>query len=71
MEYKKVYEFEIFDEIKEGNTVYCLDKAAKEVFVVNEITVDDCVSIIKAEKTEPDRFYIWKEVEKTEEEADA
>jgi hypothetical protein len=71
MEYKKVYEFEIFDEIKKGNTVYCLDRAAREVFVVNEMTVDDLVGVIKAENTEPKRFECWEEVEETEEKENA
>lgn len=69
MKYKAVYHFMVIDKIMEGKTVYCLDKKAREVHTVNELTMNDMVAILNAENTEPDRFEYWEEVkdEKKEE----
>lgn len=66
MTYKTIYHFLVLDEIKEGKSVYCLDRKAREVHCVNELTVNDTVAMLNADSTEPDRFEYWVE-EKNEE----
>ena len=59
--YKEVYKFSVFDEIEKGKTVYCLDRKSKEVYSVNELTVNDAVAILKGAEEEPQRFEFWEE----------
>lgn len=69
MTYKTIYHFLVLDEIKKGETVYCLDRKAREVYCVNELTVNDTVAMLNAEGIKPDRFEYW--VEKKEEKENA
>ena len=61
--YKDVHKFLLFDEIKNGKTVYCLDRKSREVHTVNELTVNDMVAILKGAEEEPQRFEFWEEVD--------
>ena len=66
MKYITIYEFYVIDEIKNGNTVYCLDRAKKSVHIMNDICVERALEIIKEAREDSDRFEFWKVV--TEEE---
>jgi len=69
MTYKTIYHFLVLDEIKDGKTVYCLDRKEKQVYCVNELTVNDTVAMINANDTEPDRFEYWIEEKEEKENA--
>lgn len=63
MEYKTIYYFEVYGKIKEGKNVYCLDRESKVIEFLNELTVEDFVSIINnAEREENKSTYeFWVE----------
>ena len=61
--YKDVYRFLLFDEIKNGKTVYCLDRKMKDVVTINNVSVANALRIIKEAEEEPQRFEFWEEVD--------
>ena len=60
MEYKTIYPFCVIDKIKGGKSVWMLDRKARAVDCVNEMTVADVVEILEKE-TERERFEFWYE----------
>ena len=67
--YKSIYSFYILDKIKEGKTVYYLDRKLHDCGVVNKTTVEDLTTILKQVEEEPTRFDFWiEEVEQESEE---
>lgn len=59
MEYKKTYSFMVLDKIKEGKSVYMLDRKARAVICVNDMCVCDFMEIIDSQ--EEGRFEFWYE----------
>lgn len=66
MKYITIYSFCVIDEIKEGNTVYCLDKRNVSVHIMNDICMDVALTILKEAEEDSNRFAFWKK-EKEEE----
>ena len=62
MKFKTIYSFGVFDEIKKGEKVYCLDKATRAVSIINDMTVETALNI-----DDSSRYEIWKEVKESEE----
>ena len=61
MKYIKIYHWNVLDWIEEGERVYFLDKKEKETGCINELFVDYALRLLKAAKTDFDRFEFWKE----------
>ena len=70
MKYITIYSFRVIDEIKEGNTVYCLDKRNVSVHIMNDICMDVALTIFKEAEKDLGRFEFWKKVTKEENEND-
>ena len=60
MKYVTLYPFYVMDKIKEGKSVWMLDRKALAVDCVNEMTVADVVEVLEKE-TEHGRFEFWYE----------
>lgn len=56
--FKTIYSFDVMEEIKKGNEVFILDRAACEVYDTSEITVTDFVRAISS-KDEDNRYAFW------------
>lgn len=66
MKYREIYEFNVFDEIKRGTTVYCIDKLSKEVFNVNIMDMNAYCGLIKMVDDEMGRFEFYSMTESEE-----
>jgi hypothetical protein len=73
MNYKSVYAYWLFDEIKSGKKVYALDRKFRKVSLVNDLTIDQVVAVINSAEAEPSRYEFWyeEEVKVTEEKENA
>jgi urease gamma subunit len=60
MKYKQIYSFLVLDNIRDGKTVYLLDRKARAVICVNDMCVSDLVEVINTEDT-TGRFEFWHE----------
>lgn len=67
MNYKKVYEFMVQEEVETGKDVYCLDKQEKEVLHVNVLGMEFALKLIHDAK-DNDRYEFWKEIKEDAEE---
>lgn len=56
--FKPIYSFDVMKEIKKGNEVFILDRAACEVYDTTEMTVTDFVFAITS-KDEENRYAFW------------
>lgn len=56
--YITIYPFEVIDTIKNGKTVYLLDKAIREVFCVNDMPVKYLVRVLNDDNAHK-RYEIW------------
>jgi hypothetical protein len=56
--YVTIYAFEMLDMIKQGKTVYMLDKAIREVFCVNDMPVKYLVRVLNDDNAHK-RYEIW------------
>lgn len=61
MKYKTIYHFMVMDEVEKGETVYCLDRLEKEVLIVNDLTFDYALRLLRDAK-DNDRYEFWVEV---------
>ena len=61
MNYKKVYDFNVLDEVEKGAEVYCLDRREKEVHKMNDLTFEYALSLIRDAKEDDNRYEFWKE----------
>ena len=61
MTYKKVYHFNVLDEIENGKEVCCLDRKERDVFAVNNLAVKYVVRLINDAKEDNDRYEFWRE----------
>ena len=70
MKYYDIYSFNVMHELKEGNTVYMLDKQTGTVENVATMRVVDLIRIlaIAEDINTGDRYYFYKEVEEQENE---
>lgn len=66
--YMSIYSFHVIEKIKEGKTVYYLDRKLHDCGTVNRISVEDLIAIIKADEQEKQRFEFWIEEETEEKE---
>lgn len=66
MKYITIYSFCVIDEIKEGNTVYCLDKRNVSVHIMNDICMDVALTILKEAEEDSGRFEFWKKAKEEE-----
>lgn len=62
MKYITVYHFSVMDEVKQGNTVFLLDKRAKRVEIFNDIAFETALNILAEARVNDDRFVFWKEI---------
>ena len=62
MKYITVYHFSAMDEVKEGNTVFLLDKRAKRVERFNDVAFEDALNILTEARVSDERFVFWKEI---------
>lgn len=71
MNFKSVYAYWLFDEIKSGKKVYALDRKLRKVSLVNELTIDQLVAVMNSAEEEASRYEFWYEetkiIETTEE----
>ena len=58
--YKSIYSFEVLDYIKEGKSVYMLDRETSEVLEVNSIEVGEFAEVLKFDN-ETKRYDFWIE----------
>ena len=75
MIYKKAYSSWLYDEIKHGKKIFCLDRKFLRVVLVNDLTVDQLVALINSDEEEATRYEFWyeeaeKESKVTEEDDD-
>ena len=63
MKYKSMYHFEVIDEVKDCNTVYCLDKQNREVYIMNGMPLDRALRVVSVAKDDDERFEFWKETQ--------
>lgn len=72
MKYKKIYSHWVIDDIQDDKKVFCLDRKFLRVVLINDLTVDQMLAILKNALEESDRYEFWyeepEEAEKTEEE---
>jgi hypothetical protein len=66
MDFKTIYHFTVMDEIRKGNTVYCLDKANRCVLTMNSLSFDDAIKILDEAEERHYSYEFWKEVEETD-----
>ena len=71
MRFKEVYHFMVWDEIKNGNTVYGLDREKKKVFICNDVCVESFIATLKEAEGDTNRFEFWKEIIESEENENA
>ena len=57
--YESVYSFVVIDKIREGKTVFVLDKENEKVMKVNELTVDQLMRLLRNDESTPNRYYFW------------
>lgn len=67
-EYYSVSPFFVFDEIKKGKTVYCLDKKERLIMTVNTLRAEFAASLIVEAENNSNRFVFWYEKEVKENE---
>jgi hypothetical protein len=61
MEYKRTYSCWLYDEIKSGKKIFCLDRKFLRVVLVNDLTVDRLAALINSDNEEPTRYEFWYE----------
>lgn len=67
MKYDIFSSYWVIDRIKSGKRVLVLDRKAKSIDVVNDMTVDKMLAVLNSAKEDSDRYEFWTE----EEEKDA
>ena len=60
--YKKVYYFNVLDELKNGETVYVIDKEDKTISKVNTMVAEDLITLLDYPHDD-DRFEFYKIIE--------
>lgn len=63
--FKVIYPWEALDEIKEGKTVFMLDRETQTVECVNDMTVDTLAQVLMI-GNEKNRFDFWMEEKEDE-----
>ena len=58
--YESIYSFNVFDEIKNGERVYAVDRKLAEVFVVNSMDMDCFATLLHRVDADKDRYLFWK-----------
>ena len=62
--YKSIYSFYVIDKIKEGKTVYYVDRKLHDCGIINNISAQEYVTILKQSEEETTRYDFWIEEEK-------
>lgn len=68
--YRDLWDFQVLDELCEGNEVYVLDKQTCETNVLTFMTVAQLMRLLTEAKKDGARFLFWKVVEIKETEED-
>lgn len=68
--YRGIYDFNVIDELEDGERVYMLDRELGEVRIVNNMTVHELIQTLTTSKKEHTRYQFWK-AEETEDEENA
>lgn len=63
--YESVYDFNVLDEIKSGETIFLLDRAENDVGWVNDMSIDSLVKVFKHDNKD-NRYEFYKEVKVNE-----
>lgn len=61
IKYESVWNSDVFDEIKSGETIFLLDRAANDVRWVNDMSIDSLVKVFKHDNKD-NRYEFYKEV---------
>jgi hypothetical protein len=61
IKYESVCNSDVFDEIKSGETIFLLDRAANDVRWVNDMSIDSLVKVFKHDNKD-NRYEFYKEV---------
>lgn len=69
MKFRNLYSWHVMPEIEKGNTVYVLDRKAREIYAANDLTVNEAFAVIKMADDGRDRFDFWIEEEEVEKDA--
>lgn len=69
--YRDLWDFQVFDELCEGNEVYVLDKQTRQTRDLTLMTVKQLMRLLAEAKKDEARFLFWKVVEIKETEEDA
>lgn len=63
--YESVYDFNVLDEIKSGETIFLLNRATNDVKWVNNMSVNSLVKVFKHDNKD-NRYEFYKEVKVNE-----
>ena len=63
VEFKGIYYFEAFNNLKEGKKVSVCDRQIQSCDTLNEMTVDEAIALINDAEEHKDRYNFWIEEE--------
>lgn len=69
MKYRTVYACWVINELKDGKTVYALDRRLRKVFTLNDMEVNAAIALINSAEEDSNRYDFW--YEETEENENA
>lgn len=69
--YRDLYNFQVLDELEEGNKVYVLDKQTSESRDLTTMMVLQLMQLLAKSREEETRYLFWKVIEIKETEEDA
>ena len=61
MRYVSVSPYWVFDEIARRRVIFVADKSDKQIEFVNDMSVDEAVTLIEDAKDHTDRYEFWYE----------
>lgn len=69
--YRDLYNFQVLDELEDGNKVYVLDKQTSESRDLTTMMVLQLMQLLAKSRDEETRYLFWKVIEIKETEEDA
>jgi hypothetical protein len=66
MKYVSVAAYWVIDEIKDGKNVFAFDRQTRSVKLVNEMTVNDSLAMLRNAEKDSGRYEFWYEEEEVE-----
>jgi hypothetical protein len=64
MKYRKVYPWNVIDEVRGGKVVFVLDKKLKKIAAINTVQLQDVIRVTESE--EENRYDFWYEEKEPE-----